>query len=46
VGGHAKSRLGRDPIAELSMGSVDPWLGLRWVEIFQFLVAWVGLSPL
>jgi len=22
------------------------WLGLGWVEIFQFLVGWVGLGPL
>jgi len=28
--------------AELSMGWVDPWVGLGWVEIFQFLVGWVG----
>jgi len=32
---------------ELSMGWVDPWVGLGWfglgrVEIFQFLVGWVG----
>jgi len=36
---------------ELSMGWVDPWVGLGWVglgwvEIFQFLVGWVGLGPL
>jgi len=36
---------------ELSMGWVDPWVGLSWVgsgwvEIFQFFVGWVGLSPL
>ena len=24
------------------MGWVDPWVGLGWVEIFQFLVGWVG----
>jgi len=24
------------------MGWVDPWVGLDWVEIFQFLVGWVG----
>jgi len=24
------------------MGWVDPWVGLSWVEIFQFLVGWVG----
>jgi len=33
--------------AELSIGWVDPWVGLGWVgsgwvEIFQFLVGWVG----
>jgi len=31
------------------MGWVDPWVGLGWVEIFQFLVGWVtwvGLGPL
>jgi len=33
-------------VAELSMGWVDPWVGLGWVEIFQFLVGWVGLGPL
>ena len=27
---------------ELSMGWVDPWVGLGWVEIFQFLVGSVG----
>ena len=27
---------------ELSIGWVDPWVGLSWVEIFQFLVGWVG----
>ena len=32
---------------ELSMGWVDPWVGFGsvgsgWVEIFQFLVGWVG----
>ena len=32
--------------SELSMGWVDPWVGLGWVgldwvEIFQFLVGWV-----
>ena len=32
--------------AELSMGWVDPWIGLGWVEIFQFLVGLVGLGPL
>jgi len=42
--------------SELSMGWVDPWVGLGWVglgwvgsgwvEIFQFLVCWVGLGPL
>jgi len=36
---------------ELSMGWVDPWVGLGWVgsgwvETFQFLVGWVGLGPL
>ena len=30
---------------ELSMGWVDPWVGLGWVEIFQFLVVWVWLGP-
>ena len=24
------------------MGWVDPWVGLGWVKIFQFLVGWVG----
>jgi len=24
--------------AELSLGSVDPWVGSGWVKIFQFLV--------
>jgi len=33
------------------MGWVDPWVGLGWfglgwVEIFQFLVDWVGLGQL
>jgi len=33
------------------MCGVDPWVGfglvgLGWVEIFQFLVGWVGLGPL
>ena len=32
--------------SELSMGWVDQWVGLDWVEIFQFLVVWVGLGPL
>jgi len=32
-------------------GWVDPWVGLGWVgsgwvEIFQFLVGWVGFGPL
>jgi len=31
-------------VAELSMGWVDPWVGLGWVEIFQFLVGWVHYS--
>ena len=30
--------------AELSMGWVDPWVGLGWVDIFQFLVGWVGYT--
>jgi len=30
--------------SELSMGWVDPWVGLGWVEIFQFLVGWVGAT--
>jgi len=30
---------------ELSMGWVDPWVGLDWVEIFHFLVGWVGFTP-
>jgi len=30
------------PGSELSMGWVDPWVGLGWVEIFQFSVGWVG----
>ena len=33
-------------LTELSMGWVDPWVGSGWVEIFQFLVSWVGLGPL
>jgi len=32
------------PNSELSMGLVDPWVGLGWVEIFSF--SWVGLGPL
>jgi len=28
--------------AELSMDWVDPWVGFGWVEIFHFLVGWVG----
>ena len=33
------------------MGWVDPWIGLvsvgsGWVDIFQFLVGWVGLGAL
>ena len=24
------------------LGWVDPWVGSGWVEIFQFLVGWVG----
>ena len=28
--------------SELSMGWVDPWVWLGWVEIFQFFVGWVG----
>jgi len=28
---------------ELSVGWVDPWVGLVWVDIFQFLVGWAGL---
>jgi len=31
-------------VAELSVGWVDPWVGLGWVEIFQFLVGWVHYS--
>jgi len=31
-----------DAGAELSMGWVDPWVGLGRVEIFQFLVGWIG----
>ena len=34
--------------AELSMGSIDPWIGLThgfgWVEIFQFLVGLAGFN--
>jgi len=30
------------PGSELSMGWVDPWVGLGWVEICQFSVGWVG----
>jgi len=33
---------GRSARPELSMGWVDPWVGLGWVEIFQFLVGWVA----
>jgi len=29
---------------EMSMGLVDPWVGSGLVEIFQFLVGWVGLG--
>jgi len=29
---------------ELSMGWIDPWVGLGWVEFFQYLVGWVGSS--
>ena len=28
--------------AELSMGWADPWVGLGWFELFQFLVGWFG----
>jgi len=28
------------------VGWVDPRVGSGWVEIFQFLVGWVGLGPL
>ena len=36
-------------LSELSMGWVDPWVGLAWigsgwVDIFRFLVGWVGLG--
>ena len=31
-------------ISELSIGWVDPLVGSGWVEIFQFLVDWVGLA--
>jgi len=31
---------------ELSIGWVDTWVGLDWVEIFHFLVGWVGFGPL
>ena len=41
-----KSDLERKVRPELSMGRVDPWVELGWVEIFQFLVGWVGLDPL
>ena len=30
---------------QLFMGWVNPWVGLGWVEIFQFLVGWVWLGP-
>ena len=30
--------------SELSMGWVDPWVGLGWVEIFQYLVGSVHYS--
>jgi len=40
--GHAEH--GACDKAELSMGWVDPWVGLGWVEIFQFLVGWVHCS--
>ena len=40
----------KDTTPELSMGWVDPWVGLGWlgsgwVEILQLLVGWVGLGP-
>jgi len=31
-------------VSELSVGWVDPWVGLGCVEIFQFLVGWVYYS--
>ena len=33
-------------VSELFMGWVDPLVELDRVEIFQFLVGWVGLGPL
>ena len=37
-------------VAELSMGRVNPWVGLGWVglgwvENFRLVVGWVGLGP-
>jgi len=29
---------------QCSMGWIGPWVGLGWVEFFQFLVSWVGSS--
>jgi len=49
---HGAAALGyRHAGAELSMRLVHPWVRLHWVElcrveIFQFLVGWVGLGPL
>jgi len=39
------TELAHAALPELSVGWVDPWVGLGWVEIFQFLVGWVGLGP-
>ena len=27
---------------ELSMGWIDPWVGLGWVQMFPLVVGWVG----
>jgi len=34
----------RSGVAELSMGWVNPRVGLGWVEFFQFFMGWVGLG--
>jgi len=33
-------------LPELSMGWVDLWVRLGWVDIFQFLVGWVQYSKI
>ena len=39
---NSASENGNSKLSELSMGWVDPRVWLGWVEIFQFLVGWVG----